>query len=101
MGSEAQVFTATCQPFPQALCATVDALDDCESTNGLHPNTYNLDAENGGRWQINKATWERFFAINYGWSWSEIVLNDQRNLEAAFVIWQRAGGSFSPWSCAR
>jgi len=22
------------------------------------------------------------------------------NLEAAYIVWARAGGSFAPWSCA-
>ena len=58
-----------------------------------------MTAENGGRMQINKATWEDFFEREYGWTWAEIVLNDATNLQAARIIYDRAGGSWGPWAC--
>ena len=88
-----------CAPFPKGECATESSVAACESGNGTNPAAYDLQAENGGRLQINKATWERFFLEGYGWTWSEIVFDDQRNREAAHIIWLRAGDSWSPWSC--
>ncbi len=49
--------------------------------------------------QINKATWEQFFLDNYGWPWEQVVLDDETNFEAAYVIYSRAGDSWLPWDC--
>lgn len=88
-----------CAPFPASECANEAAVAECESTGGRNPAAYRLDAPNAGRLQLNRVVWREFFERNYGWSWESIVFDDQRNREAAFVVWQRAGGSWSPWSC--
>lgn len=92
---------AGCWPFPAEECGAWWAIDGCESGHGTHPRTYDLDAENGGRLQVNKTTWERFLFNNYAWTWEMVVLDDVINREAAYVIWTRAGGSWSPWTCAQ
>ncbi len=90
---------AGCWPFPGEECGNWWWVDGCESGHGTHPDTYNLDAPNGGRLQINRAVWAGFFQANYGWDWASVVLDDDLNRQAAYVIWLRAGGSWSPWSC--
>jgi hypothetical protein len=74
------------------------AVDGCESGHGTDPRTYDLTAENGGRMQINKATWAGFFLETEGWTWEQIVLDDATNFWAACIIWQRNG--WSAWSCS-
>lgn len=88
-----------CWPWEQRECVTWWRIDGCESGHGTHPDTYRLDRANGGRLQINRATWERYMLRNYGWSWSDIVLDDVINRQAAYVIWLEAGRSWWPWSC--
>lgn len=85
--------------FPESELSNVRAIAECESNSGRHPNTYRLEGS-GGIMQIHRPTWERFFLGSYGWEWEEIVFNDERNLEAAFIIWQRAGNSWTPWDCS-
>ncbi len=85
--------------WPASELSNVWAIDGCESQHGTHPRTYDLNAENGGRMQINKATWERFFLDNYGWPWEQVVLDDATNFEAAYIIWEQAGRSWLPWAC--
>ena len=88
-----------CSPFPAAVCAELEAVEWCESRGGADPAAYDLEAENGGRLQLSRSTWAPFF---YGrWHWEEIVLSDAVNREAGYVVWQRAGGSFAPWSCGQ
>lgn len=86
-----------CWPFPTAECATLARIAECESGNGRDPATYDLDAENGGWLQLNKATWADFFAREYGWTWERVVRDDDLNRVAAYVIWQRSG--WSAWAC--
>jgi hypothetical protein len=80
-------------------CDTALAVFTCESNLGQHPDTYNVDHPDGGVTQLNKATWGWWFAYYYGWTWEQIVLNDDLNLAAAYIIYQRAGNTFLPWSC--
>lgn len=88
---------AGCWPFPVAECETLWRIDGCESGHGNDPGTYDLDAENGGRLQLNKATWAAYFEREYGWTWATVVKDDAVNRMAAYVIWQRSG--WSAWAC--
>ena len=91
----------TCEPFPVSACADLNAVAACESGYGRHPDTYRLDAANGGRLQISRHTWAEFLRDHYGWSWADVVLDDAINQAAAYVIWQRAGNTWEPWrACA-
>lgn len=77
------------------------AVAGCESDHGNDPRTYDVQAENGGPFQINKRTWRWFFEANYGWSWWQVVTDDATNVAAAFVIYERNGSRFGgQWSCA-
>ena len=49
--------------------------------------------------QLHRPTWEAFFRDVYGWEWREVVEDDARNIEAAVVVWQRAGETWGPWDC--
>jgi hypothetical protein len=75
------------------------AVEGCESKHGQDPKTYLPGRANGGVMQLNRATWEDLFAREYGWSWSDIVNNDVLNHKAARIIWDRAGGLWTPWDC--
>lgn len=97
--AKVEVAGSGCEPWPAHECAALVAVEWCESRFGTHPDTYSLDAPNGGRLQINRATWEGFFLAHFGWTWEQIVLDDAINYAAAYVIWERAGGSWRPWSC--
>ena len=70
----------------------------CESTDGLNPETYDLDAPNGGPLQINRGTWKDFFEENFGWTWDEVVNNIDIHLQAARFIYDDSG-SWTPWEC--
>lgn len=85
--------------WPASELSSVWAIDGCESTHGTDPRTYDLGAENGGRLQLNRSTWEDFFWLNYGWTWDQVVNDLDIHLHAAFIVWQRAGNSWSPWAC--
>ena len=87
-----------CAPFPDRECETLWRVELCESNNGLDPDTYSLDAPNGGRLQINKGTWAGYFWLHYGWTWEQIVLDDHTNRVAGFIIWERNSG-WTPWEC--
>ncbi len=85
-------------------CETAIAVFTCESRLGSDPDTYNLDAPDGGVAQINKATWGWWFARHYGWTWEQIVLDDDINLTAANIIWHEHARVFNEtgwkaWSC--
>jgi hypothetical protein len=86
--------------WPDSERANAYAVEGCESTHGEDPETYNLNAPNGGVMQINKAVWADYFWETEGWTWEEIVLNDVTNHRAARIIFDRAGGTWQPWSCA-
>jgi hypothetical protein len=85
-------------------CATALDVFTCESQLGQHPDTYNVDHEDGGVTQLNKATWGWWFLVNYGWTWEMIVLNDDLNLEAAHIVYHEHEKVFDEpgweaWSC--
>jgi hypothetical protein len=84
---------------PDPELPNVWAVDGCESGHGTDPGTYDLTAENGGRLQLNRATWEPFFLETEGWTWDQIVLDDEVNLHAASIIWERSGQTWDQWSC--
>lgn len=88
-----------CWPFPDSECETLWRVEGCESGHGTNLAAYNTEAENGGRLQINRASWKDYFWETYGWHWADIVQDDNLNRVAAYVIWQRAGNSWSPWAC--
>lgn len=46
--------------------------------------------------QIHRATWERYFLVNYGWSWEAVALDLDTHFAAARIIYDRSGG-WSPW----
>lgn len=85
--------------FPACVLPELWQVDSCESSHGADPRTYDLDAANGGRLQLSRATWEQFFLETEGWTWEQIVMDDELNLRAAAVIWERAGRTWSPWTC--
>jgi hypothetical protein len=85
-------------------CEVAIAVFTCESQLGQHPDTYNVDHEDGGVTQLNKATWAWWFARYYGWTWEMIVLNDDFNLEAAYIVWHEHARVFNEngweaWNC--
>jgi hypothetical protein len=85
-------------------CDTAIAVFTCESNLGQHPDTYSLDEPNGGIAQLNKATWEWWFGYYYGWTWEQIVTNDDLNLAAAYIVWTEHTRVFNEsgweaWSC--
>ena len=86
--------------FPAEVLPVVWAIDGCESGHGTHPDTYKLDAENGGRLQLNRQTWANFFLDNYGWTWEQVVNDLDTHLHAAAIVWERAGQIFAPWTCS-
>jgi hypothetical protein len=53
-------------------------------------------AGNYGLWQINESVWRGYFGEQ---RWAH-VLEPAENTRMAWEIYQLAGGSFSPWSCA-
>jgi len=84
--------------WPPDELATAYTIEGCESTHGEDPRAYDLNAGSGGIMQIDKETWADFFAREYGWTWTQIVQDDVLNHRAARVVWDRAGGSWQPWS---
>jgi hypothetical protein len=70
----------------------------CESQGGEHPDTFSLEAANGGPMQLNRFTWEPYFAARTGWTWEQIVADIDIHLQAARIIYDRAGG-WEPWRC--
>lgn len=70
----------------------------CESQAGEHPDTYLLDAANGGPMQLSRDTWAPFFEARYGWSWERVVTDADTHLRAARIVYDRASG-WSPWRC--
>jgi hypothetical protein len=86
--------------FPDWALSDLRRIRVCESGDGTDPGTYDLNAPNGGKLQINRAMWERFFWETRGWSWEQIVLDDTINEEAACIVWERAGRTWTPWACS-
>jgi len=70
----------------------------CESSDGLDPETYDVDAPNGGPLQINRGTWADFFQENFGWPWDQVVNNIDIHIQAARFIYDDSG-SWTPWEC--
>jgi hypothetical protein len=96
---DAAFMAAAARYWPASELPNVWAIDGCESTHGADPRTYSLDAPDGGRLQLNRATWESFFERNHGWPWEQVVRDLDTHLHAAYIVWQRAGGTWAPWSC--
>jgi len=86
--------------WPPETWDTLWAVEECESHHGTDPETYNLEAENGGRLQVNRDTWRDFFMETKGWTWEQIVLDDPTNYQAGYIIWERWGRTWGAWSCA-
>ena len=72
----------------------------CESRTGLDPDAWRTDTADGGPFQINRETWERFLLDRYSWSWEQVALDVQTNVAAARVIYDQTG-DFSAWSCSK
>jgi len=89
-------WTAT-RYFPAWALPDLWSIEGCESGHGTDPATYDLTAAHGGPLQISKATWEPFFAGR--WTWEQIVTDPDIHYQAAYIIWERAGRTFSPWGC--
>ena len=70
----------------------------CESRTGDDPDAWRTDRPDGGPYQINRASWERFFFLNHGWTWDEITYDPVINTAAARIIYDRTG-DWSAWSC--
>lgn len=48
--------------------------------------------------QISKNDWADFFMETEGWTWEQVVLDDEIQFRAARIIWERAGQVWSgPW----
>ena len=65
----------------------------CES--GGDPRAVDTTRENFGGMQLNERTWRPFFGEA---RWAR-VLEAEENVAMAYVIYQRAGNTFLPWSC--
>jgi hypothetical protein len=83
--------------WPENTAAALDILH-CESRTGLDPEAWRTDAPDGGPYQINRASWERFFLDRYGWTWEQITHDPVINTQAARIIYDRTG-DWSAWSC--
>ncbi len=83
--------------WPEDTAAALNILH-CESRTGRDPNAWRTDAPDGGPYQINRFTWERFFLDRYGWSWEQITRDPATNTAAARIIYDRTG-DWSAWSC--
>lgn len=70
----------------------------CESRTGRDPDAWRTDAPDGGPYQINRASWERFFLEKYAWTWNQITHDPAINTAAARIIYDRTG-DWSAWSC--
>jgi hypothetical protein len=70
----------------------------CESHAGQDAATYDVDAANGGPMQLDRYTWAPFFLANYGWTWDQVVNDVHVHLQAARIVYDRAGG-WTPWRC--
>jgi len=90
-----------CAPFPASECTRERQIANCESGNGTNPRAYDARAANAGRLQISRAVWKDYFERNYGVSWEQITFDDQTNRWAGWIVWQRAGDSWSAWACNR
>ncbi len=68
----------------------------CELGGYANPNAFYRTDVYGGPMQIHRASWETFFLLNYGWTWSQLVFELDVHFAAARVIYDRSG-SWSPW----
>ncbi len=68
----------------------------CELGGFANPKAFDLSRIYGGPMQIHRATWERFFLANYGWTWEAVALDLATHFAAARVIYDRSG-SWQPW----
>jgi hypothetical protein len=91
------VIAAVMAAWPEDPATAVSVLL-CESDAGQHPDTYDLEADNGGPMQINWWTWHAYFQEGHGWAWEQVVTDLGIHLQASRIIYDRAGGWF-PWSC--
>lgn len=85
-------------------CPTAIRVFTCESRLGRDPAAYDLERDDGGFAQINRPTWERFFRDRYGIPWERLVLDDDVNLAAAWVVYREHERVFKEigweaWSC--
>jgi hypothetical protein len=83
--------------FPDNLNAALSVLH-CESSMGRNPDAWDVSAPDGGPYQINRQSWERFFLTRYGWTWEQITHDAAINTAAARIIYDRTG-DWSAWSC--
>lgn len=85
--------------FPTSQISVAVAVALAESSG--NPNAYNPETAAGnapgqgsyGLWQINLAAHPEFESWN--------LFDPQANANAAYRVWQQAGGSFSPWTTFR
>ena len=70
----------------------------CESRTGEDPDAWRTDRPDGGPYQINRASWEKFFIEKHGWTWTQITHDPVINTAAARIIYDRTG-DWSAWSC--
>ena len=70
----------------------------CESSMGEDPDAWRTDRPDGGPYQINRESWERFFFERHGWTWDEITYDPVINTAAARIIYDRTG-DWSAWTC--
>lgn len=86
--------------WPTYLWPAVAAVEQCESHSGADPLTWDVTAANGGPLQIAHDPWAAFFWETEGWSWEEIVRVPDIHYCAAWIIFERAGYTWVPWSCS-
>ena len=93
---ELELLAAATWPEDEASALTIL---HCESRTGLDPNAWRTDWPDGGPYQINKESWERFFLERHGWTWEQITEDPVINTVAARIIYDQTG-DWSAWSCS-
>lgn len=77
--------------FPASQASIAAAVAMAESSG--NPNAIGDSGNSYGLWQINLPAHPEFAGVD--------LLDPQTNANAAFRVWQAAGGSFSPWTTYR
>lgn len=74
----------------------VRIIDRCENQS-WNPRAVSATGDYGIA-QINKRTWRLFFERRFG-AWLPNIFDVTKNVKMAWLIYERAGRSFQPWSC--
>jgi len=81
--------------WPAELWPAVAAVEQCESSGGADPLTWDMSRSQSGRMQLDRATWEPYFSER-GWTWEQIIFDQTIHFCAAYEVYQRGGG-WGPW----